>query len=238
MSSQTALTGLQALETLKTMIASLPSDIEQIRKEREAILTVSASFVPETSSLAAAIVACRNTLRSRAAETSAKQRATALKAKPPEVAEAVFHEKQTIVLPKFTEVSLPAHWEQIERLLYEDVLHLFELGDQNGALTSLERLIMLNPQAEELKAFLEKNGALLEKLYTDHMGTLDRVPVPLDTGHQIKIPTSFAPLLMDILRLIDGHRTIRDILKKSKFGTIPTLATIAHLGRSGFIELT
>ena len=167
---------------------------------------------------------------------------------PPQPApENEFHEKRTIAMPAtyatepvVEEAPAPSkgrHWGVTERMLYEDVLNLFELGDQAGAMTSLERLIMLEPSAEELGAFLDKNGALLVKLYGDHLGSMDRVPVPLRDSRPVKIPTASAPLVMDVLRLADGHRTIREILKKSRLGDVQTLASIAHLARSGFLEL-
>jgi hypothetical protein len=240
--------GSQAIEALAAMLALAPHEADAIREARQAAMAAANVFEPLRSPTAAAIAACIAALRTRASEV---RRAPAPVAQPPgtqPLPEVAFHEKRTMAVPTPTQeqvqeaveeaaVREPVHWGATERLLYDDILNLFELGDQAGAMTSLERLIMLSPHAEELNLFLDKNGSLLQRLYTEHLGSLDRVPVPVRDARPVKIPTSFAPIVLDILRLADGHRTVREIVKRSKFGDVPTLATVAHLGRSGFVEL-
>ncbi|MBM4397571.1 MAG: hypothetical protein FJ087_18025 [Deltaproteobacteria bacterium] len=227
------------VEVLAAILQEVPGVEEDIRARREMVLAAAASFEPSRNPVSAAVGSCVAALRARSAE----MRRAAPAAHPTEPRpELAFHERATMAVPPPSETakpkdSAPVHWGVAEGLLYEDVLNLFALGDQAGAMTSLERLIMLCPHAEELATFLEKNGELLRKLYEEHLGTLDRVPVPIRDARPVKIPTPFAPIVLDVLKLADGHRPLRDILKRSKLGDVQTLASVAHLARSGFLEL-
>lgn len=162
-----------------------------------------------------------------------------------------FHERPTMAIPALgtaesgaaptRPMAIPAapkvRWSPSEQRLYEDILTLFELGDQAGAMISIERLLMLSPKAQELDVFLERNESTLKRTYEEYFGSLDRIPVPLRDGHPIKIPTPDAATVMDILRLVDGRRTLRDVIRLSSLGDLRGLVSLAHLARSGFIEL-
>lgn len=129
------------------------------------------------------------------------------------------------------------HWGPQEQLLYDDVATLLELGDQTGAMISVERMLMVSPDAEETNEFLRRNESLFRRMYEEYFGSLDRVPVPVPDSQPIKIPARDPALVIEILRLVDGRRTLKEILAKSKFGALRTLMSIAHLVRSGFLEL-
>jgi len=241
------------VDVLTDILAGLPHDPEALRARRQEILSGTAEFEPLRNPLAASLAACVATLRERASAVR-KARSPGMPTEP--LPEFAFHEKATMAiaagdLPEPPPIppeedslrageatAAAAHWSQDDRLLYEDILNLFDLGDQAGAMTSLERLIMLATHTEELATFLEKNGSLLQRLYEEHLGSLDRVPVPLKEARPIRIPTVHPPLVLDVLRLVDGHRTIRDILKRSHMGDLRTLASLAHMSRSGFLEMT
>ena len=104
-------------------------------------------------------------------------------------------------------------------------------------MTSVERLVMLAPNAKELKVFLEKNHDVLTKLYQDNFGSLKRIPVPVKDRQPVKIPVSHAAIVVKTLRLVDGVRTIEEVMKESEFDELVTLIVLAHLSRSGFIEI-
>lgn len=162
-----------------------------------------------------------------------------------------FHERPTMAISALGNaaqveaatrpVEVPAapkvNWGPCEQLLYEDIVTLFELGDQAGAMVSVERLLMLSPKAHELDIFLERNEATLKKLYEDYFGSFDRILVPLRNAHPIKIPTPDAAAVMDVLRLVDGQRTLREVIRLSRLGEVRGLVSLAHLARSGFIEM-
>lgn len=244
------------VEVLTDILSKLPADPDALRALHRELQAAEASFVPANDPLAAAVARCVATLRERTEAVHMPKAA----AEVPEI-DLAFHQKATMALSVGDLVPPPAppqavqqeedvesvlpgdvtsavHWTTDDRLLYEDILNLFDLGDQAGAMTSLERLIMLASQSEELATFLDKNGVLLQRLYEEHIGSLDRVPVPIKDARPIRIPTTHPPLVLDVLRLVDGHRNIRDILKRSRLGELQTLASIAHMARSGFLEMT
>ena len=225
------------VEVLVQLLGDVPGSHEEIKARRQEVLAAAASFDPSSHQVAQALSSCIKRLRARAAEVRRAVPSRPTEPRP----EVVFHERETVLMPPLPERPAPAvermTWDATERMLYEDVLNLFELGDQAGAMTSLERLVMLNPHAEELATFIEKNGSLLRSLYEEHFGSLDRVPVPMQDAHPIKIPTRYPQVVMDVLRLVDGHRSIRDILKRSVLGEVQTLCSVGHLARCGFLEL-
>ncbi|HQP94892.1 MAG TPA: hypothetical protein PLY68_01700, partial [Myxococcota bacterium] len=128
-------------------------------------------------------------------------------------------------------------WGDREKLLYRDILHLFELGDQGGAMASLERLFMLAPGSSELTVFLTKNENTLLKLYRDHIGSMDRVPLPSRSRKTFGIPTPDPDLMLKVIRLSDGHRPVREFVKKLQAPELHVLMVIAHLTRSGYLDL-
>lgn len=140
-------------------------------------------------------------------------------------------------LEKAESAKLAARWQDREKLLYKDIIHLFELGDHAGAMTSLERLLMLAPAAEELSAFLGKNEKTLLRLYRDHLGSMDRVTLPSKARKHVRIPTPDADLMLKIIRMSDGHRPIREFIKKIPSSELHILIVISHLTRSGYLEL-
>ncbi len=231
--------GLQALLALLARTLPKPTDVAALR---EAIAQVA-----EDDPLVQAVSECIAALRDQAARLKQAVPAPGLGETQPLPA-FDFHQKPTMAIPALgvfepgaATAPVPAqpevHWSPSERMLYEDILTLFELGDQPGAMTSVERLLMLSPQAKELDAFFERNEPTLKKVYEDYFGSLDRIPVPVRNAHPIKIPTPDPAVVMDILRLVDGRRTLREVVRRSKMNEVRTLVALAHLARSGFIEL-
>ena len=160
-----------------------------------------------------------------------------------------FHERPTMAMPAVGPASGPAavpspvapevtrRWGKVEHALYEDAVTLFDLGDQQGGMISVERLLMLSPDAKETETFLSKSERVFTQMYEDHVGSLDRIPVPVQSAHPIKIPASDASLVMDVLRRVDGRRSIREVIRLAGKGHLRGLITLVHLARSGFIEL-
>jgi len=240
-------------DDLGPLLAALPDSPAELAEQREKIVAALEGFTPTENPLARALLECVATFRERTNElihdVSGPSHATE------SLPELEFHQKKTMAIPASVvaradeveeavdvdavveEATGREHWNDSERLLYEDILALFDLGDQPGAMTSMERLIMLNPNAEELDTFLNKNGDALVKLYQEHFGSLDRVPIALNNGEPVKIPTPVPSMIKDILGLVDGTRTINEILSQSKMDALRTLSSVAHLARSGFIEL-
>lgn len=224
---------------------ALPPSHDAWKVRRAAAVEALATFTPDADPLAASLEHCISVLRARAAAV-AHESADHAAATPQVQAPLPSPERANTPVPEAgpqqaapsaRRESPASGWRPAERALYEDLLTLFALGDSLGAMTSLERLWMLNPDAVDLKAFLAKNQSLLIGLYRDALGSLDRVPVPRKDRAPVRVPAGRPSLLMDVLRLCDGHRSLRVIAKKSGIGELPTLLTVSHMVRSGFVEL-
>jgi hypothetical protein len=264
MSASQPTSGSSPIEILTGLLAGLPDSPEDIRALKAALDAPGVAFDPVHDPLALTLERSIQALRDRNRELKvpppvpvpphAPVRGPAPSATetPPPLPEPVrsptrpfsaFHEQATMMADAVPTPARPpaaaVRWTPTDRMLYEDVMALFELGDHAGALTSLERLIMLSPRAEELGVFMDKNGETLTRLYQDHFGSLDRVPVPIKDARPIPIPGGF-DIVMDLLQSVDGHRTIRQILTKfeSRISHLHLLATISHLTRCGFIEVS
>jgi hypothetical protein len=96
---------------------------------------------------------------------------------------------------------------------------------------------MLVPDAEELSVFLRKNESTLLRLYRDHVGSMDRVTVPARGRKPVRIPTPDADLMLKIIRMSDGHRQLREFVKRLDAPELHILVVISHLIRSGYLEL-
>jgi hypothetical protein len=234
----------RTVEWLQRLLAGLPDDPALLAAHRRQVMDQVAAFDPARDPLAASLQRCVTTLRQRFEATR-----RAVEHAPPgaEPAPAMsFHAQATVAVPEKPPAAeaprpLPTRemlrWNPAERLLYEDVVRLFDLGDQAGAMISLERLVMLSPDAEELAVFLDKNGELLARLYRDALGSLDRVMVPVKDRAPVRIPARDPAMLMDVLRMVDGQRSLRDLVKKVDWPELRTLIVVSHLARSGFLEL-
>jgi len=72
------------------------------------------------------------------------------------------------------EEAPPVPWTGRHDLLYEDVLWLFKVGDNEGALVSLGRLLNVAYDTQELSRFLDINRPKLVGLYEKTLGSFDR----------------------------------------------------------------
>ncbi len=213
------------------LVAHLPDTPEAVRTLRERLCQDSAGFEPARNDLAAALAGCVTALRNNRARMG--------NTTPPEP----IHARKTIALPDVIKPasgrgkSKQVRWSAEERALYEDILTLFDLGDQLGALTSLERLVVLSPDAVEMAAFLDKNGPALREIYQAKFGSMERVPLRCKDRHPIRIPARKAELVIGLLRLVDGKSTIHDIVRKPPCGELVAMIVLSHMLRSGFVEL-
>lgn len=215
----------RAVETWLPDLSSLLLRVPQDRASWLAIREGVPRAMTLESPLALALADCLRVLR---------ERANAVRAP----AETVVQEQQVEVDAPIDASAARATWAAPERALYGDLLVLFELGDSQGAMTSLERLWMLAPDAADLSAFLSKNQELLVRIYREALGSLDRVPVPRKDRAPVRVPAARPSILMDVLRLCDGHRKLKEIVRKARMSELHTLLTVSHLARSGFVELS
>ncbi len=123
-------------------------------------------------------------------------------------------------------------------LLYEDVLWLFSINDGEGALVSLERMLMLGSLEGEAEEFLRLNGDKLLNLYEGYLGPFTKVPSrgETDIGH---MPIGYLEhgLMKSILDMVDGTRSIDAILQISPFSPLETCAGLEQLRRARILDL-
>lgn len=230
--------GPRTKEVLESLIRDLPDDPETLRARREAVLAAEGSFDPARDPLAEALDQCIRSLRLRVKrlQETGKEPAEA-----PITAEAP-HARETVLAASQPASTVPTRqilrWGAREKALYHDVVNLFDLGDQSGALISLERLTMLAPKAEELLLFFQKNEALLLQTYQESLGSLQRKVFRLPQEHWIRIPTDHPEEMDRLLKFCDGNRRIEDLTRLLDQPPLVTLAMISHLVRSRYVELS
>ena len=130
--------------------------------------------------------------------------------------------------------SAAAGWQAEVELLYNDVLRLFSLGDTDGALVSLERLLIVAPINDQIRSFLRVNEAKLMKLYEGVMGPWSNVPRRVD-GRNVADFFSQHAKFKTILHLVDGARDLGAILDESYFLPLETCAVLNQMIRAKVI---
>lgn len=121
--------------------------------------------------------------------------------------------------------------------LYDDVRALFEIGDREGALVSLERLIVVAPIAPELENFLSHNEARLLDYYQNVFGPFTRKLARAEL--EDIMPKAYFDIakIRQIHDLIDGVRSVSDIIAASGLRHIEACAVISQLVRSAAVEV-
>lgn len=129
--------------------------------------------------------------------------------------------------PPPIEEAAPAPWMRQHDLLYEDVLWLFKVGDNEGALTSLGRLVLVAFETQELQRFLEINETKLVGLYEKLLGPFDQEFKVLNPSLGDRFFWS-ADEAQNLLTLAREKPVINDYLEASP---LPRMATLALLHR-------
>lgn len=121
-------------------------------------------------------------------------------------------------------------------LLFQDLLWLFAAGDTDGGLMSLERMLVLAPDAEHVRSFLRINEVKLVELFDTVLGPWSNVPRKTnrdDVGAWFRTGTRFEA----ILRLVDGKRNLTGVLAESPYPPLETCAVLNQLLRTKVIEV-
>ena len=124
------------------------------------------------------------------------------------------------------------------RMLYDDVLWLFSINDGEGALISLERLLTIGQIDDEVAEFLDLNGDKLLGLYEGYIGPFDKVILRGDTTPE-SMPTGYLSRgeFDRIYAMVDGQRTIGDMIDASERSPLETCASIEQLHRARLVAL-
>jgi len=180
----------------------------------------------------------RDYLRGRDAALSAQAQATATESMVEETVDSAAQaeaasapEAVTETLPIAAEMPRargPAVWGKAQDLLYEDVLWLFKVGDNEGALISLGRLINIADGTQEISRFLEINRDKLVGLYEKLLGPFARpFAVPVNgLGDRFFWDVTEAQTVLTLAR---EHATVEKVLERSPMGPVKTLAMLHRL---------
>ena len=127
--------------------------------------------------------------------------------------------------------------ERCDRL-YEDIVWLFAVNDGEGALISLERMLMLGEPQGDAKEFVETNHGKLLHLYEDYMGPFDRVTRLGEIDAHVEMPAGYldAKPIAEVLQLVDGTLTISEILERAEVSTLVGCAALKQLNRAQVVE--
>ena len=126
----------------------------------------------------------------------------------------------------------------ISQVLYEDIGALFEIGDREGALVSLERLLTVSQISPQIETFLAHNEARLLEYYESVLGPWSRV-LKLRDGDGV-MPSAYFNFdkMTRVVSLLDGQRTLARVLADAGLRHIETCAVLSQLARSASLDLT
>lgn len=121
--------------------------------------------------------------------------------------------------------------------LFADVKSLFEIGDREGALVSLERMIVVAPLTPSIGGFLSHNEARLLDYYQNVFGPFTRTIV-MKKG-DTAMPAGYFKIgkVNAVVELVDDARTVQDVIDSSGLSTIEACAVISQLFRSATIDI-
>ena len=127
--------------------------------------------------------------------------------------------------------------ERCDRL-YEDIVWLFAVNDGEGALISLERMLMLGEPQGDAREFVNTNRDKLLSLYEDYMGPFDRVARLGEVDAHVEMPAGYldSSPLSQVLDLVNGKLTISEILDQIQVPPLVGCAALKQLHRALVIE--
>ena len=128
---------------------------------------------------------------------------------------------------------MPSYMAQV---LYEDIGVLFALGDREGALISLERMLTVAPVSQQAEAFLTHNEDRLVDYYESSFGPFTRTATLLRPEHGM--PNSYFEFdkVAAVAGLLDGERTLGDVIAASGLRPIEACAVISQLHRTSSLD--
>lgn len=125
----------------------------------------------------------------------------------------------------------------VGQILYEDIGALFEIGDREGALISLERLLAVAPISPQIDAFLSHNEQRLVEYYETVLGPWSRIG-RLREGETAMPPGYFRlDKVAQLLPYLDGTRSLEDAMAHSGLRRIEACAVLSQLARSSSLDL-
>lgn len=126
----------------------------------------------------------------------------------------------------------------VAQILYEDIGALFEIGDREGALVSLERLLTIAPLTPQIEAFLAHNEQRLLDYYESTIGPWSRTASLRQeaTG----MPSAYFRLekVAEVVKFLDGRQPLSAAIAGCGLRPIETCAVLSQLSRSSSLQLS
>ena len=124
-------------------------------------------------------------------------------------------------------------------LLYEDVIWLLSMNDGQGALISLERLIVLADTSGEIGEFLELNEKKLLSLYEGFIGPFSKTPKleKMEPGTDMPAWYRDNQKISKVMQLVNGKRAIVDLMRDSPYSSLQTCCILNQLRRSALVKI-
>ncbi len=123
--------------------------------------------------------------------------------------------------------------------LYGDTLWLLGINDGEGALISLERMLALRAPEGDIAEFVSLNQERLLGIYQNQvLGDFQAVLQIEASPDELRFPAWYAKQerVAAVRSLVDGKRTIAQILEASSMSPLETCCILAELKRSGQVK--
>lgn len=141
----------------------------------------------------------------------------------------------TLAMDQITD--MPHVWGPLHDRLYEDVLWLFKMGDNEGALNSLARLLDYGEGTEELERFLTINRQKLYDLYhriVGEPGALIERQGDAVIGDRYFFQRAEVEALLD---QVNGARPIGDVIEESELTDLKVYSYLHRIRREGLVRI-
>lgn len=127
-------------------------------------------------------------------------------------------------------------WTASTERLYDDVLYLFESGDLDGALVSLERLLLLAGRNPEVQEFISLNEEKLIRLYERALGSFDRKPQRERRTEAMPMSFLQRPSVAKVYNAIDGNSSMETLMESGAIPALEVCAVLNQLRRARLIS--
>lgn len=142
------------------------------------------------------------------------------------------HQRPSAVVDLAEEEEPTPGWTRPAELLFDDALRLFRLGDSDGALISLERLLTAMDLNEDLREFIRVNEDRLLALYQAILGPWEKVPQRCESPEPMPPAFFSAPKVSHMLDRINGRASLDDLMQDQMLTRLETIAVVSQLLRA------
>ncbi len=145
-------------------------------------------------------------------------------------------ERRSLYRENLVELSPPTDgWQQQDEILFDDALRLFRLGDSEGALVSLERLLLTSNLNEDLSEFIVANEDRLVDLYETRFGSFHCIVELAEDGEPMPSTFRAEAKVVSVLEAVNGARTYDEIMNALDLSRLEVVMVLSQLLRLGSI---